>query len=144
MLRTSSALAGLAILCGGLAAQDTTQVPPPATPATAITVEAVLTRGVLERMPQDTLVTVPADIGQVYLWSRVTGGEGQAVHHVWFHGDTQMADVALNINGSPYRTWSRKTITSDLTGPWRVEVRDSAGAVLATVTFTVEAAGMTP
>ncbi|MGH7644461.1 MAG: DUF2914 domain-containing protein, partial [Gemmatimonadales bacterium] len=35
------------------------------------------------------------------------------------------------------RTWSRKTVVPEWTGPWRVEVRDAGGTVLATVSFTV-------
>ena len=128
-----------------LAGQDTTKAAPPpaptppaqAAPATAMSVDAVLTRGVTDHMPQDTASTVPADVGQLILWTRVSGGAGQTIHHVWFHGDTQVADVELTIGGSPFRTWSRKTVPADWTGAWHVEVRDAAGSVLKRVDFTV-------
>jgi DUF2914 family protein len=136
----SAVVLGLATTTA-LAAQDTTkaQAPaaaPPAAPA-AISVEAVVTRGVTANMPQDTLTTAAADVGTLVLWTRLSGGAGQAVHHVWFHGDTQVADVELQVGGSPWRTWSRKTIPADWTGAWHVEIRDAGGAVLKRVDFTV-------
>src|SRR5438309_770831 len=75
------------------AAQDTTKAaappaPPPApaaAPSTA-TVEAVLARSVADRAPQDTGTAFPDSVGTVVLWMRVTGGGGQTLHHVWFHG----------------------------------------------------------
>ena len=75
--------------------------------------------------------------GSVVLWMRVTGANGQTLHHVWFHGDDQVGDVALNVAGSPWRTWSRKTIPAEATGAWHVEIRDAAGTVLKRIDFTV-------
>lgn len=119
-----------------LAAQDTTQMAPAAAPSAA-TVEAVLTRNVVDREPQDTATAFPSDVGSVALWTRVTGGEGQTLSHVWFFGDTEVGNVPLNIGGSPWRTWSRKTIPPEATGAWRVEVRDGAGNILQRVDFTI-------
>ncbi len=119
---------------GVTAAQDTTKAPPA---ATAIGVEAVLARSVMDRMPQDTGTAFPPEVGELILWTRVTGGDGQTLTHVWFHGDTEVASVSLTIGGSPWRTWSRKTIPAELTGAWHVEIRDAAGTVLKRIDFTV-------
>src|SRR5204863_332387 len=67
----------------------------------------------------------------------VEGAGGSTLHHVWFHGDTQVGDVELQVGGSPWRTWSRKTVPADWTGAWHVEVRDAAGTVLKRIDFTV-------
>jgi hypothetical protein len=122
-------------LAGGLAAQDTSAAAPAA--QSAATVEAVLARSVLDRAPQDTGVAFPADVGGVVLWTRVTGAAGQTLNHVWFYGDTEVGNVPLTIGGSPWRTWSRKTIPMEATGAWHVEIRDSAGNVLKRIDFTV-------
>lgn len=137
-MRRMLTLAVALSLAGGspLAAQDTTQMAPAATPS-AVTVEAVLTRNVVDRMPQDTATAFPADVGAVALWTRVTGGEGQTLSHVWFFGDIEVGNVPLTIGGSPWRTWSRKTIPLEATGGWHVEVRDVAGNVLQRIDFTV-------
>jgi len=138
-------LLGLALgVAGSLAAQDTTKqaAPPAAAPAAAasagnVNVEAVLARNVADRAPQDTGTAFPDSVGTVVLWMRVTGGNGQTLHHVWFHGDDNVGDVSLTIGGSPWRTWSRKSIPADAKGAWHVEIRDEAGAVLKRIDFTV-------
>ena len=79
-----------------LAAQDTTHAPAPAaapaTPAATVEVaEAAVAKAVVDRQPQDTGTTFPADVGQIFSWTKVTGAAGSSIHHVWFHGDTQVA-----------------------------------------------------
>jgi hypothetical protein len=124
-----------------LAAQDTTQTPPPATPAATpaptVAVEAVVARSVMDRAPVDSGTAFPADVGQLVLWTRVSGAAGSMIRHVWFHGETEVGNVELNVSASPYRTWSRKTIPADWTGAWHVEVRDASGNVVQRVDFTV-------
>src|SRR5207237_6317031 len=127
-------------IAGSLAAQDTTkQAAPPAAaaPASSANVEAVLARNIADRAPQDSGTAFSDSVGTVVLWMRVTGGNGQTLHHVWFHGDDQVADVALAIGGSPWRSWSRKTVPADAKGAWHVEIRDEAGKVLKRIDFTV-------
>jgi hypothetical protein len=123
-------------LTSGLAAQDSTAAAAPAMQSAA-TVEAVLARTVMDRAPQDTGAAFPPDVGQLVLWMRVTSGVGQTLNHVWFHGDTEVGNIPLTIGGSPWRTWSRKTIPADATGAWHVEIRDAAGTVLKRIDFTI-------
>jgi hypothetical protein len=133
--KTMLPIALLLGLAGGLAAQDSTAAAPAA--QSAVTVEAVLARSVVDRAPQDTGAAFPPDVASLVLWMRVTGGDGQTLNHVWFHGDTEVGNVPLTIGGSPWRTWSRKTIPADATGAWHVEIRDAAGTVLKRIDFTV-------
>src|SRR5439155_14647587 len=89
---------------------------------------------------QDTGSAFTPDVGQVVCWTKLSGapsGSETTIHHVWFHGDTQVSDVELHVSGSPWRTWSRKTVPPDWTGAWRVEVRDASGTVLKRIDFTV-------
>jgi hypothetical protein len=131
--------AASALLLGrALAAQDTTQAAAPGATAAPVTVvEAVVARSVLDRQPQDTGTAFPADVGQLICWTKVEGAGGSSIHHVWFHGDTEVGNVELQVGGSPWRTWSRKAVPADWTGPWHVEVRDAAGTVLKRIDFTV-------
>ena len=126
-------------LGGPVVAQDTTAAPaaPPPAAASPVTVEAVLARTIVDRAPQDTGTAFPDSVGTIVLWTRVSGADGQTLHHVWFFGDTEVGDVPLTISGSPWRTWSRKTIPVEATGAWHVEIRDDAGTVLRRIDFTV-------
>ena len=145
MKTTILALAFPLLVAGAARAQDSTQpkpVPPPApaaaTSASLTIVQAVLTDSVVNRMPADSGTAYPATVGQLVCFTKVSGGTaGTTIHHVWFHGDTQVGDVELHVDGSPWRTWSRKTIPADWTGAWHVEVRDAAGTVLKRIDFTV-------
>ena len=101
--------------------------------------ESSIALDVIDRMPVGSDSTFVASVGRVFCWTRVAGAEGEvAIHHVWFHGDQEMADTELRIGGSPWRTWSNKAIVPEWTGAWRVEVRDSAGNVIETIRFTVQ------
>lgn len=120
-----------------LAAQDSTAAAPAAAAAMTVT-EAVVARSIVDRAPQDTGSVFPADVAQLVLFTRLSGGAAEStIHHVWFHGDEQVADVELRVGGSPWRTWSRKTVPAEWTGAWHVEIRDGAGTVLKRVDFTV-------
>jgi len=130
----------LAGIVGPVVAQDTTAAPAPAAApaaASSATVEAVLARAVVDRAPQDTGTAFSDSVGTIVLWMRATGADGQTLHHVWYFGDTQVGDVPLTIGGSPWRTWSRKTVPADAKGAWHVEIRDDAGNVLKRIDFTV-------
>ncbi len=101
--------------------------------------EAVICKAVVDRTPEDPGETFPADVGQLYCFSRIVGGsEGTSVTHVWKMGETRMAAVDLNVGGSPWRTWSSKTIDPSWTGAWTVEIQDAQGNVLQTLNFTIE------
>ncbi len=103
---------------------------------TKVGVEATLAQDVVDRMPVGAATTFAPDVGKVYLWTKVHGADGTQISHVWIHGSHE-AVVELPVGGSPWRTWSSRTINPEWTGEWRVEVRNAAGDVLETITFTI-------
>lgn len=104
--------------------------------------EAVLTTGVQDRQPVDTVSAVPADVGRVFLWTRITGAQGEAdVVHAWYRGDEEMARVPVRVASPDWRTWTSKQILPHWTGSWRVEVQGPGGEVLETVSFQVQGGG---
>ena len=105
--------------------------------AQAPAVEAVVATDVQDRQPVGEGTVFPADVGRVFVWTRVTGATGTSIQHVWMHPDGQETPVSLDVGGSPWRTWSSKTIPPEWAGEWTVEIRDAAGNVLETVSFTV-------
>ncbi len=128
-----AAMALLAFAVAPLAAQDST-----ARPVSLQVTDAAIAKSVLDRAPQDTASAFAADVAQLICWTKIEGTAGAtSVHHVWFHGDQQVADVELQVGGSPWRTYSRKTVPAEWTGPWHVEVRDATGAVLKRLDFKV-------
>lgn len=123
------------------APKTTAEAEKPAAAATGgLTVEAKVCKNLQNREPVDITDSFKIADGQVITFSRVTGGTGSEIHHVYFHGDKQVDDITLKVKGSPWRTNSRKTLRPDvgMSGDWRVEVRDAGGAVLETLKFSVE------
>lgn len=116
------ALSGL--LAAPLAAQNTVEA------------ELRIAEDVVDREPVGEGEAFPADVGELVAWTSVTGAEGRVIEHVWRHGEQEWV-VPLNIGGSPWRTWSRKTVPPELAGDWEVVVRVQDGQVLAMRAFTV-------
>src|SRR5258708_38389116 len=86
-----------------------------ATPARRgdVSAEGAIGKSIDKNMPVDTASAFPADVGAVVAWTRVTGAEaGTKITHAWIHGD-DTSKVELNVGGSPWRTYSRKTVGSD-------------------------------
>lgn len=144
-----AAAAGLALALAvpapaPLSAQDSAAAgqAAPASQAAGPSVEgAILATGVRDHLPADTLSTVPADVGRVFLWTRITGArDSTSVSHVWFRGEEEVARVELPVRSPDWRTYSTKRILPSWTGPWRVEIRGAAGQLLQTVNFAVRAA----
>jgi hypothetical protein len=111
------------------AAQDTAEMK----------VEAKLCTGIEDRMPVGEATSFAKDVEKVYLWTKVTGvTEGEAViHHVWLKDGVEMADVSLPVKGSPWRTYSYKTIPPEWAGSWEVKVTGADGNVITSLAFTV-------
>ncbi|PWN06279.1 DUF2914 domain-containing protein [Rhodohalobacter mucosus] len=79
-----------------------------------------------------------ADVGQVFCFTRITGAESEtSVTHIWYLDGVEMATVELPVRGTDWRTWSSKTIFSDWTGEWSVDVLDAEGNMLMSKSFTV-------
>ena len=101
--------------------------------------ESAIALDVIDRMPVGADSTFTAGVERLFCWTGISGAGGAAtLHQVWIGNDQEMADVMLNVGGSPWRTYSNKAIMPDWTGDWRVEVRDDTGNVIETIRFTVQ------
>jgi len=102
-----------------------------------ITVEGAIAADVVDMEPVDPGTTFSADVGTLWCWTKVTGAAGTTVEHVWSFGEYEWV-VALDLGGSPWRTYSSKKIVPEWTGDWTVTVRTIDGQVLEELTFTVQ------
>ena len=113
------------------------------TAAMALDVEAVICSGVEERMPVGEADQFSPDIEKVYLWTKVTADEfPTTIRHVWLHEGQEIADVELQVNGSPWRTYSYKTMIPEWTGTWEVKVVGADGNVILAKKFMIGDAKM--
>ncbi len=103
---------------------------------------AVTALAVQSREPVGEGTWFPANVGRVFLFSRIVGAQQErAVYHVWRHGSIERAKVRLPVRSGSWRTWSSKQIMRGWTGPWTVEVQNELGKVLTSVSFVIEEDG---
>ena len=107
---------------------------------TTLSVEtAAIATGVENLTPIGVGEKFPATIGRVYCYSKILGGsEGNSVKHIWYYGDKKVSEMSLSVKYSSFRTYSYKTIPSNWTGKWRLEIVSDDGTILKTLEFNVE------
>ncbi len=83
-------------------------------------------------------VKFASDVGKLWGFSQVANVPDKLVH-VWFYKDKELGRLEMRAPNAPrWRTWSNVTIAKNMTGPWRLEARDSSGKVLASFAFTIQ------
>jgi hypothetical protein len=97
-------------------------------------IKAELGKDVQNKVLVDTTKTFAVN-EKAYLWMRLTGGPADSITVTWKTGN-QSYSSKLNIGGSPWRTWSYKTLAD--TGAWTVTVTDAGGTVLKEMNFEVK------
>ena len=115
-------------------AQDPTQAGAAKSAASA---EVQVGTAVADRALTGATESFPKGTAKLYCFSKVTGADSTGIEHVWYKGDAEQARVKLKIGGSPWRTYSTKTLGDDASGDWRCDVVQN-GAVLQSVKFKVE------
>ena len=107
------------------------------TAATSLQVEEVsIATGVENRAPVGAAESFPAATEKLYCYTKLTGGkEGDTIVHKWTLEGQTIAEVTLKVNGSPWRTFSSKTVAGQ-TGKGSVEILQN-GTVLKTVNFEI-------
>jgi hypothetical protein len=99
-------------------------------------IKMTLCRDLKDREPVEEITTAKAG-DTVVGWSQIRSGLGDNVNviHRWLLNGQKISDITLPLHGSPYRTWSRKTVGE--AGQWTWQIVTSQGDVLKEVQFTV-------
>ncbi|MEW5922525.1 MAG: DUF2914 domain-containing protein [Candidatus Zixiibacteriota bacterium] len=106
----------------------------------AMTIEAQVCSAIEERMPSGMADSFKPNVGEVYLWCKVTGCmDTTVIHHVWYLNGEQMADVELPVKSPSWRTWSSKQILPSWTGDWEVKIVDADGKEMKALPFKIAA-----
>ena len=122
------------ILAPAARAQNPTQA---GTAKPAVTVEVAVGTAVADHALTGAAESFPKGTEKLYCFSKVTGAADSEVEHVWYKGDAEQGRVKLKVGGSPWRTYSTKTLGPDASGDWRCDVVQN-GTVLQSVKFKVE------
>jgi len=136
----STVLLLIALAAGtvGYAWADDAKQPPAAKDApknaSSVSVEVKAGTGVEKRGIVGEAASFPAGT-TVWVWSRITGGEGN-IKHVWKRGGKEMWSATLPVGSKDWTTSSRRTIAE--AGSWQVDVQSEDGVQLGTVSFTIQ------
>jgi hypothetical protein len=107
--------------------------------ATVTVVDLKIAKDIVEREPVGISNTFPANVGKLYCFSRLkVDVDATSIFHSWYFNDEKVTQVELNVKKSGgFRTYSSKTIMENQKGKWEVEVLDTEGNVLKSITFTI-------
>lgn len=91
------------------------------------------------KQPMGTDSVFSSDVGKLYCFTKLTSDtDSSQISHVWFYNDKQMAKIDLPMNAKSWRTWSAKTIWPAWKGNWRVEIQDSNGNIIKSISFRLK------
>ena len=71
----------------------------------------------------------------VFAFSDVRGLGGETLYYRWIRDEKVAANVKVRVGSNRWRSYSSKFINDNMRGPWRVELRNSAGDLLAHAEF---------
>jgi len=116
------------------------RVPETSAPVIVTVAEAHLCRRLSTRDWRCDQVSSPVRPGSLFFYTRVNVSNPTIIEHRWYRDDRLSQSVELRIQASPgsgYRTYSRRTVSAENAGNWRVEVRTKDGSVLHEERFVV-------
>jgi hypothetical protein len=106
----------------------------PAKDASGASAEAKAGTGVEKHEIVGEATSFPAGT-TVWVWSKVTNGEGN-IKHVWKRDGKEVWTATLPVGSKLWSTQSRRTIPA--AGAWEVDVQTEAGAALGSVSFAIQ------
>lgn len=125
----------LAIVCMGLLVPLSVQAQ---TAGDVKVTTAVICHNVVDRQPVEPGTSFPVSVGRLYCYTKIENiKNAENIVHMWYYGDTQRAQISLNINPPSWRTYSSKIIQPHEIGAWRVDILDTTGNLLETVRFEI-------
>jgi len=98
---------------------------------------AVVCKEIVSNSCEGADTTFQNGVGKLWGFSQVVNVPEKIVH-VWFYRDRELGRVDLPVRAARWRTWSNITVGKNMIGPWKLEVRDSKGKVMATFQFKIE------
>ena len=107
--------------------------------------EIMICRDIYKRNPVKPGNDFINTVDTLFCYTKISNsGLKKQVKHVWFYEDKEMTTVRYNIKPSfNYRSWSRKKISKNQIGKWRVDVVDANDEILGSVNFNVNSINST-
>lgn len=100
----------------------------------------LITNGVRANEPQGSISEIAEDprvagLLKVYAFADVKNLAGETLHYRWLRDNAVAADIEVEVGSARWRSYTSKYLNGQMRGAWRVELRDSAGQILASTAF---------
>ncbi|HDI60786.1 MAG TPA: DUF2914 domain-containing protein [Desulfobacteraceae bacterium] len=126
----------VAALLAGVSGAEPVETP--AAPARLTLVQAIVCEQVENLAPKNPAVVFPLELGEVACFTAFDPvPEETVIYHQWFFRDQPSARVRLRLKPPRWSSFSRIQLRPGDAGPWRVEVTDADGKLLARQRFSV-------
>jgi hypothetical protein len=122
----------LVTLSANAFAQDST-----AKPSGAASADAAVGTSVVEKALVGAAESFAASAGRLACFARIMNATDTEVEFVWYKGNAEQGRIKQAVKGSPWRTWSTKTLPVDAAGEWRCDVVQGE-KLLQSVKFKIE------
>ncbi|WP_394807656.1 DUF2914 domain-containing protein [Nitrosomonas sp.] len=103
-------------------------------------VRAQLSHAIEEREPVDSIDAIqlrPGESKSIHFYLHLKNLQGKNIRINWYNDDKLDSQLALQVHNNNWRTHASKQLDHRRLGPWRVELIDASGNLLAMKNFTV-------
>lgn len=103
-------------------------------------VRAQLSHAIEEREPVDSIDAIqlrPGESQSIHFYLHLKNLQRKNIRINWYHDDKLDSQLALQVHNNNWRTHASKQLDHRRLGPWRVELVDESGNLLAARSFTV-------
>ena len=103
-------------------------------------VRAQLSHAITEREPVDSIDAIQLHAGEsksIHFYLHLKNLQGKNIRINWYHDDKLDSQLALQVHNNNWRTHASKQLDHRRLGPWRVELIDESGNLLAMRNFIV-------
>jgi hypothetical protein len=126
----------VAVTLAGAAGAEPSETP--AAPAKLTLVQAIVCEQVENLTPRNPAVVFALELGEVACFTAFDPvPEETVIYHQWFFRDRPSARVRLRLKPPRWSSFSRIQLRPGDAGPWRVEITDADGKILAQQRFSV-------
>ena len=96
-------------------------------------------KSIINRKPVSAGRSFSAGVDSLFCYTKIrNSGDKQEIRHVWFYKNEVQSQIKYNIKTSnEYRSWTKKRISSNQKGNWRVDIQTSTGQSLGSINFDI-------
>ncbi len=102
--------------------------------------EMAVTTKIVRGNPIDAVRRISStSVKVLYCFTRISqnADEATTIRHLWYRNGKLEKETELPVKGKRWRTYSKREVSRESVGEWRVEALDSSGKILRSVEFRI-------